>query len=232
MEQKVRREVQEVRWVRSGSDVGVRSRDRARDVTDTAHGHGRHGKVSQALCGVAHRRTSLGLSVVWLSRCSVIPCTVIDCNCLEFALAIYTWLFRRNNDSGERWLCHIPCPTRDQLPPPDPAGPRPGPPDPSPSIRTFCSTYFLLTHFLHVILGPHSGLRLPPDTRPTPLHHSVYPSALLTLFVFTRLHPFPCTGLRLLSLLTGLRPDLLYRPAPLVYKSALLYTRSSVRISC
>ena len=33
MEQKVRREVQEVRWVRSGSDVGVRSRDRARDVT-------------------------------------------------------------------------------------------------------------------------------------------------------------------------------------------------------
>ena len=33
MEQKVRREVQEVRWVRSGSDVGVRSRDRAWDVT-------------------------------------------------------------------------------------------------------------------------------------------------------------------------------------------------------
>ena len=127
--------------------------------------------------------------------------------------------------------CHIPCPTRDRLPPPDPAGPRPGPPDPSPSIRTFCSTYFLLTHFLHVILGPHSGLRLPPDTRPTPLHHSVYPSALLTLFVFTRLHPLPCTGLRLLSLLTGLRPDLLYGPAPLVYKSALLYARSSVLIS-
>ena len=127
--------------------------------------------------------------------------------------------------------CHIPCPTRDRLPPPDPAGPRPGPPDPSPSIRTFCSTYFLLTHFLHVILGPHSGLRLPPDTRPTPLHHSVYPSALLTLFVFTRLHPFPCTRLRLLSLLTGLRPDLLYGPAPLVYKSALLYARSSVLIS-
>ena len=127
--------------------------------------------------------------------------------------------------------CHIPCPTRDRLPPPDPAGPRPGPPDPSPSIRTFCSTYFLLTHFLHVILGPHSGLRLPPDTRPTPLHHSVYPSALLTLFVFTRLHPFPCTGLRPLSLLTGLRPGLLYGLALLVYKSALLYARSSVLIS-
>ena len=96
---------------------------------------------------------------------------------------------------GHSWppSCHIPCPTRDRLPPPDPAGPRPGPPDPSPSIRTFCSTYFLLTHFLHVILGPHSGLRLPPDTRSTPLHHPVYPSALLTLFVFTCLHPLPCT---------------------------------------
>ena len=127
--------------------------------------------------------------------------------------------------------CHIPCPTRDRLSPPDPTGPRPGPPDPSPSIRTFCSTYFLLTHFLHVILGPHSGLRLPPDTRPTPLHHSVYPSTLLTLFAFTRLHPLLCTGLRLLSLLTGLRPDLLYGPAPLVYKSALLYARSLVLIS-
>ena len=33
MEQKVRREVQEVRWVRLGPDVGVRSRGRARDVT-------------------------------------------------------------------------------------------------------------------------------------------------------------------------------------------------------
>ena len=63
------------------------------------------------------------------------------------------------------------------------------------SLQTFCSTYILLTHYLHVILGPHSGLRLPPDTRSTPLHHSVYPSALLTLFVFTRLHPLPCTGL-------------------------------------
>ena len=99
------------------------------------------------------------------------------------------------------------------------------------SLRTFCSTYALLTHYLHVSLGPHSGLRLSPDTGPTPLHHPVYPSALLTLFVFTRLHPLPCTGLRLLSLLTGLRPDLLYGPAPLVYKSALLYARSLVLIS-
>ena len=62
------------------------------------------------------------------------------------------------------------------------------------SLRTFCSTYMLLTHYLHVSLGPHSGLRLSPDTGPTPLHHPVYPSALPTLFVFTRLHPLPCTG--------------------------------------
>ena len=99
------------------------------------------------------------------------------------------------------------------------------------SIQTFCSTYLLLTHSLHVILGPHSGLRLPLDTRSTPLHHSVYPSALLTYFVFTCLYPFPCTRLQLLSLLTRLRPDLLYGLAPLVYKSALLYARSSVLIS-
>ena len=112
------------------------------------------------------------------------------------------------------------------------------PPDPNrthrtswTSLRTFCSTYIPLTHYLHVILGPHSGLRLPPDTRPTPLHHSVYPSALLTLFVFTRLHPLPCTGPGLLSLLIGLRPDLLYGLALLVYKSPLLYARSSVLIS-
>ena len=62
------------------------------------------------------------------------------------------------------------------------------------SLRTFCSTYALLTHYLYVSLGPHSGLRLSPDTGPTPLHHPVYPSALPTLFVFTRLHPLPCTG--------------------------------------
>ena len=60
---------------------------------------------------------------------------------------------------------------------------------------------------------------------------SIIPSILLTLFVITRLYPLPCTGLRLLSLLTGLQLDLLYGPAPLVYKSALLYTRSSVLIS-
>ena len=99
------------------------------------------------------------------------------------------------------------------------------------SLRTFCSTYILLTHYLHIILRPHSGLRLPPDIRSTPLHHPVYPPALPTLFVFTHLHLLPCTGLRLLSLLTGLRPDLLYGPAPLVYKSALRYARSSVLIS-
>ena len=62
------------------------------------------------LCGVAHRRTSLGLSVVWLSRCSVIRCTVIRCNCLEFAVAIYTWLFRRNNDRCERCLPGVVAP--------------------------------------------------------------------------------------------------------------------------
>ena len=87
--------------------------------------------------------------------------------------------------------CHIPCRSRDRTPTSDP--------DRThrtswTSLRTFCSTYMLLTHYLHVSLGPHSGLRLSPDTGPTPLHHPVYPSALPTLFVFTRLHPLPCTG--------------------------------------
>ena len=100
------------------------------------------------------------------------------------------------------------------------------------SIRTFCSTYLLLTHLLCVILGPHSGLHLSPDICPTLLHHPIYPSTLLTLFMFTRLHLFPCTGLQILSLLTRLKPDLLFGPAPLVYKSALLNARSSVLVSC
>ena len=89
-------------------------------------------------------------------------------------------------------------------------------------VWTFCSTYLLLTHSFHIILRPHSGLCLSPDIHSTLLYHPVYPSVLLTLFVFTRLHVFPCTRLQ---------PDLLFGPAPLVYKSALLYARSSVLIS-
>ena len=120
----------------------------------------------------------------------------------------------------------------DWPPLPDLVGPQPDLPDFGTSIRTFCSTYLLLTHSLHVTFGPHSGLRLPPDIRSTLLHHPVYPSTLLTLFVFTRLQLFPYTRLQLLSLLTRLWPDLLSGPATLVYKSTLLYTRSSVLISC
>ena len=121
--------------------------------------------------------------------------------------------------------------SHDQTLPLNLVGPQPDLLDFWTSIQTFCSTYLLLTHSFHVILGLHSGLCLSPDICSTSLHHPVYPSALLTSFMFTRLHLFPWTRLQLLSLLIGLRPDLLFRPAPLVYKSTLLYARSSVLIS-
>ena len=121
-------------------------------------------------------------------------------------------------------LCsgHIPC----LIPSPDLIGPRPDLPDFLDFSSNVLLHFSLLTHSFHVTLGPHPRLHLPPDVCSTPLCHPIYPSALLTLFMFTRLHPFLCTGLRLLSLLTGLQLDLLFQPDPL---SSLSSTGASVQ---
>ena len=86
------------------------------------------------------------------------------------------------------------------------------PTGPLDSFQTFLPfPLYLLTPF-HVIFR----LRLPPDLHSIPPYHFVYPSTLLT-YSLPVLH-LPCYS--------RLRPDLLFGPAPLVYKSALLYSSS------